>query len=141
MRSATQRILSRKISDETFAKLVIQPISAVSWNWVPIEPPPTWKLIDTPASWAAAQIGSQWVMGQRRHAVVLGLVAEVDRLDDRRRLLRSISATAKSRSQNGTAVTPIEPLLDRPTVQSVIQSLNAFTHVSTTIAGSPICMK
>ena len=54
-----QRMLSRKISDDTLAKFVIHPISAVSSNWVPIEPPPTWKLTETPASCAAAQIGSQ----------------------------------------------------------------------------------
>ena len=43
IRSVTQRMLSMKISDETLAKLVIQPMPAVSTNWVPIEPPPTWK--------------------------------------------------------------------------------------------------
>ncbi len=56
-----QRTLSRKISEDTLAKLVIQPIPAVSSMSVPIEPPPTWKLIGTPASCALAQIGSQWV--------------------------------------------------------------------------------
>ena len=74
-----QRMLSRKISDETLAKFVIQPMPAVSSNCVPIEPPPTWKLTDTPASWAAAQIGSQCRWASGRLAVVLGLVAEVHR--------------------------------------------------------------
>jgi hypothetical protein len=48
-----------KISDDTLAKFVIQPMLAWSTNRVPIDPPPTWKLTDTPASCAAAQIGSQ----------------------------------------------------------------------------------
>ena len=58
-------MLSRKISVDTLAKFVIHPISAVSTNCVPIEPPPTWKLTGTPASWAAAQSGSQcrWASG------------------------------------------------------------------------------
>ena len=56
-----QRMLSMKMSELTLAKLVIQPMPAVSSNWVPIEPPPTWKLTAMPASWARAQIGSQWV--------------------------------------------------------------------------------
>ena len=60
-----QRMLSRKISEETLAKFVIQPMPATSSNCVPIEPPPTWKLTDMPASWAAAHSGSQcrWASG------------------------------------------------------------------------------